>query len=359
MAHAPFVHLRVHSAYSLSEGALQIADIVKLCRTNAMPAIAVTDTANMFGALEFSSACRKGGVQPIVGTILNVVPEVGGEATVARSLETDRIVLLVQNEVGYRNLSKLSTLSYRNAVNGRLPHVALPNLGPWSEGLIALTGGPGGAVGRLLRDGRAPAAAEMLGVLARIFPKRLYVELQRHGMAEEAQIEEGLIELAYAQELPLVATNDVFFSDANMFQAHDALLCIADGTYVEEADRRRMTPEHRFKSADEMRQLFADLPEAVDNTVVIAQRCSYAAKELAPILPQFPLPDGRNEAEEMSTRARAGLEQRLAAHVYTSAMDEATRQTAATRYREKLAYELDVIAKMGFAGYFLIVADFI
>jgi DNA polymerase-3 subunit alpha len=357
MPHAPFVHLRVHSAYSLSEGALQLADIVKLCASQAMPAVAVTDTANMFGALEFSAAAKKAGLQPIVGTILNVTREDGNDATRGRA--TDQLVLLVQNETGYRNLIKLSSLSYRNAVGGLAPQVGARELGAHADGLIALTGSVGGEVGRAIRDGREGAADEALRRLAALYPGRLYVELQRHGLTEEARIEGPLIELAYKLDLPLVATNDVYFSDGSMYEAHDALLCIADGAYVDQAERRRMTPDHRFKSAAEMQALFADLPpEAIANTLAIAQRCAYAAPERAPILPQFSGAHGGGEAEEMAVRARAGLEARLAG-VLTPAADPAARAALAKPYRDKLEFELDVIAKMGFAGYFLIVADFI
>ena len=357
MPHAPFVHLRVHSAYSLSEGALQLSDIVKLCKSQAMPAVAVTDTANMFGALEFSAAAKKAGLQPIVGTILNVTREDGNDATRGRA--TDQLVLLVQNETGYRNLIKLSSLSFRNAVGGLAPQVAGRDLAAHADGLIALTGGVGGEVGRAIRDGRDGVAEEALRRFARLYPGRLYVELQRHGATDEARIEGPLIDLAYKLDLPLVATNDVYFSDGSMYEAHDALLCIADGAYVDQAERRRMTPDHRFKTAAEMQALFADLPEAIANTLAIAQRCAYAAEERAPILPQFSGAHGRDEAEEMAIRARTGLEARLAAHVYQPGADAPAREALAKPYRDKLEFELDVIAKMGFAGYFLIVADFI
>ena len=191
------------------------------------------------------------------------------------------------------------------------------------------------------------------------FPGRLYVELMRHGLAEEAEIEDALVDLAYRHDLPLVATNDVYFADAGMYEAHDALLCIAEGAYVSQTNRRQLTPEHRFKSAEEMRALFEDLPEAVDNTLVIARRCAAAARPVDPILPAFLTEGGRSESEELRAQAESGLETRLETQVYLEGMDESERATAARPYRDRLRYELEVIEQMGFPGYFLIVADFI
>jgi DNA polymerase-3 subunit alpha len=199
----------------------------------------------------------------------------------------------------------------------------------------------------------------MLERLAAIFPGRLYVELQRHGLPVEAAIEAGLIDLAYAQDLPLVATNECFFPSVADFEAHDALLCIAEGAYIAQDDRRRLTPDHSFKGAAEMRALFADIPEAVDNTLVIARRCAYFPEVVNPILPPFATAGGRSEKEELQAQSEAGLEARLEKQVFTAEMDAEAREKAARPYRERLEFELGVIQEMGFAGYFLIVADFI
>ncbi|MFQ5938702.1 MAG: DNA polymerase III subunit alpha [Alphaproteobacteria bacterium] len=370
MPHADFVHLRVHSAYSLSEGAIKIDELVALCRTHAMPAVAITDTTNLFGAMEFSLACAEAGVQPIIGCQLAVrrdshpgekygVSAKGADARNGPQLSPDVLVVLVQNEQGYRNLVKLVSRAFLESAASEAPQLALTDLEPHSEGLIALTGGPAGAVGRLLAEGRRRAAAEMLERLAGLFPGRLYVELMRHGLEAESQVEPALVELAYGHELPLVATNEAFFVDADMFEAHDALLCIAEARFLAETDRRRLTPDYRFKSAAEMCALFADLPEAVDNTLVVAQRCAYMLKPREPILPAFPMESGRDEATELRLQAEQGLEARLAAEIFTSDMDETARERAAKPYRDRLDYELDVIIKMGLPGYFLIVADIV
>ncbi|MFQ5773201.1 MAG: DNA polymerase III subunit alpha [Kiloniellaceae bacterium] len=360
MPHAGFVHLRVHSAYSLLEGALKIDELIALCRGHAMPAVAVTDSGNLFGALEFALAARRAGVQPIIGCQIALGRERGELAGGSPpSPAPEPFVLLVQSEAGYRNLMKLVSKSYLETAPGEPPQVAPADLDTFGGGLIALTGGPAGPVGRRLLEGRDEVAEEILRALARIFPGRLYVELMRHGLPEETRIEDRLVDLAYAHDLPLVATNEAFFADENMYEAHDALLCIAEGAYVAESERRRLTPEHRFKSAEEMARLFADLPEAVDNTLVIARRCAYVPDEVAPILPAFPTECGRSETEELRARAEAGLKARLETQVFAPDMDEAARQAAARVYRERQNYELGIIEQMGFPGYFLIVADFI
>ncbi len=359
MPHAEFVHLRVHSAYSLSEGAIKIRDLAELCRAARMPAVAVTDRGNLFGVMEFAQACSQAGVQPIVGCLLNLRRESGAIHAVPGGLPPDELVALVQNEAGYRNLIKLVSRSYLESEGSEKPQVSLADLEAHGEGLIALTGGPAGPVGRLLAEGQSAAAEAMLKTLAGLFPGRLYVELMRHGLEAEAGIEPALLDLAYKQNLPLVANNDVFFADEGMFEAHDALICIADGTYLGASGRRRYTPEHRFKSAAEMRALFADLPEAVDNTLVIAQRCAYMPEPRPPMLPSFPTEAGRDEADELRAKAEAGLRQRLETHVFAPGQSEAERTRAAKPYWQRLKYELGVIIDMGFAGYFLIVADFI
>ncbi len=357
MAHAEFVHLRVHSAYSLAEGAIHVKDLVTLCRDARMPAVAVTDTNNLFGALEFSSACAAAGVQPIIGCQLSIVREQGGAGRRnGGQAETDSLVLLVQDEGGYRNLLKLLSRAYLGADDPKLPLAALEER---SDGLIALTGGPAGPVGALLADGQGAAAEAVLGRLAGAFPGRLYVELLRHGLKEEESIEPALLDLAYKHDLPLVATNEAFFSARDMYEAHDALLCIADGAYLSQTDRRRLTPEHAFKGAEEMRALFADLPEAVDNTLVIARRCAFMVRNAEPMLPPYDCGEGRSEEDELRAQALSGLERRLHSQVYAADMAEEGREDAARPYRERLDYELKVIVAMGFAGYFLIVADFI
>ena len=346
MPHADFVHLHVHSAYSLSEGAIKADKLPALAREDAMPAVAITDTGNLFGALEFSQACVAKGIQPIVGCQLALA------RADAPRLPPDPIVALAQNAEGLANLQRLSSLGFLETEPGLRPQLRFDTLAAHAGGLILLTGGTAGPLARLLAEARRADAEHLLAALAEAFPDRLAVELHRHGTAADRAIEPGLIALADAASLPLVAANDCYFARPEMHEAHDALLCIAEGRQLAEAERRRVTPEHWFKPAAAMRALFADLPEACDNTLAIARRCAVMAEARKPLLPRSPkVRPGQTEEETVQAMAREGLARRLAA------MD-ADAATGA-RYRERLDYELGVIGRMGFSGYFLIVADFI
>jgi DNA polymerase-3 subunit alpha len=348
-----FVHLRLHSAYSLLEGAIRVKALAELCLRHGMPAVAVTDTNNLFGALEISEALAAQGVQPIIGITLAFDPETGGGGAQPRGggkrPRLPVIALLAKDEAGYLNLMKLSTRAFQRGEGLFGPHVTLEDMQTSSAGLIALTGGPEGALNRLLVEGQRPAAEALLSTFAAMFGDRLYVELQRHGLNAEAEAETALVELAYAGNIPLVATNEVYFEDATDYEAHDALICIADGAYVLQEERRRLTPEHRFKSQEEMAALFADLPEALANTIEIAKRCAFRPQRRDAILPGFRPASGLDEVAELRVQAEAGLRAQLARHG-TFATERA--------YVERLAYELDIIIRMGFAGYFLIVSDF-
>ncbi|MCW5772878.1 MAG: DNA polymerase III subunit alpha [Rhodospirillaceae bacterium] len=356
---ADFIHLRVHSAYSLSEGALKIPEIVRLAKGAAMPAVAITDTNNLFGALEFSSACKEGGVQPIVGCQLTLAGERGDRDRTGTNRDFHTVVVLAQDAAGYGNLMKLSSRAYLEPGPAEPPHVTWSDLEAHAQGLILLTGGAAGPLGAALLNGQQTAAEAMLGRLKAAFGDRLYLEIARHGAEDERRAEAALIDLAYAADVPLVATNEAFFADATMHDAHDALLCIASSSVVADRNRRRLNAEYRFKSPAEMKALFADLPEAIENTVAIARRCAVMADARKPILPPFVTADGGAEPEELRRQAEAGLERRLERQVYGAGMGEAERAAAAKPYRERLDFELGVIVQMGFPGYFLIVSDFI
>ena len=346
---ASFVHLRVKSAYSLLEGAVRPEDLADLAKKNAMPAVAVTDSNNLFGAYEISEKVAKAGVQPIVGCLIAAeLAPVQPSASASRP-KPPGLPLLVQNPQGYLNLSKLLSAAYLEAQPGDWPHVEMPQLEKYAEGLIALTGGPGGPLNQLLVAGQPEAAENLLLKLHTIFGDRLYIELQRHGLPEERAVENTLLELAYTHAIPIVATNDVHFGKADMYKAHDALMCIADGAFVSQQERRRLTPEHRFKTAAEMTAQFADLPEAIENTLEIARRCAFRPKKRNPILPQFVPESGLSPQEELRAQAEAGLKRRLADHGMFA--EEKV-------YRDRLEFELGVIIRMDFPGYFLIVSDF-
>jgi len=349
MARAPFVHLRCRSAYSLLEGAMRVADLKSLCLKQSVPALALTDSNNLCGALEFSEVMAGVGVQPIVGITLSVrlgEPELG--ATHREAAGT--IALLAQNETGYARLMELSTMAFLEVEAVEEPHVALEAVLEKPEGLLCLTGGPDGAINRLIIAGQEDEARGRIGQLADRFGDRLYVELQRHGLDKERQAEGFLIEEAYRRGLPLAATNEPYFATPDMHEAHDALLCISQSTYITVDDRRTVTNQHHFATGDEMAARFADLPEAIANTSDAARRCCYRPLTRKPILPNFGGEAGRDEAAELEAQARAGLKARLK-EVEPSAPED--------DYWARLDHEIKVITQMGFPGYFLIVADFI
>ncbi len=346
MPHADFVHLHVHSAYSLSEGAIKAEKIPALAQAALMPAVAITDTANLFGALEFSQACADKGIQPIIGC------QIGLTRSDNPRLPPDPIVLLAQDATGLANLQRLSSNGFLDSDPGLKPQLALDAVAGHAAGLLLLTGGATGPLGRLLTEGQKTEAERLLARFTEAFPDRVAMELQRHGLDSERAVEPGLIALADTAGIPLVATNDCYFATPDMHEAHDALLAIADGRLLSERDRRRVTPEHWFKPAADMRVLFADLPEACDNTLAIARRCAVMMATRRPLLPVSPkVRAGSTEDETVRAMAIEGLDRRMDA----MAADGAIR----ARYRERLDYELSVIVSMGFAGYFLIVADFI
>ncbi len=367
MTASPFVHLKVHSAYSLLEGALPIAKLAKLATAFGMPALGLSDTNNMFGALEFSDKLAKDGIQPIAGVCVDVdfadaTSSRGNGRTMGPTAlrPSGRMALFAANEAGYANLMKISSACHLDVNDIEPPHVDMTHFERWSQGVIALTGGPDGPIDRALGDDDSALATSRLGRLKAIFGNRLYVEVQRHGTTAEAAIEPALLSLAYELELPIVATNECYFATPDDHEAHDVLLCIAQGKYITEDDRRRVTRQHYFKSADEMVALFADLPEATANTIEIAKRCAFRPKGRKPILPSFvaTAPGATEEqrlaaeAAELKRQAEEGLTLRLATHPLA---DGFTRED----YFKRLEYECGVIAGMQFPGYFLIVADFI
>ena len=335
-----YVPLRVHTAYSLSEGAIRIPDLAKHLAAKGIPACGITDTDTLAGAVEACTKLAAEGVQPIMGI----------QQTVEHDNERFPLILLVQDARGWRNLVRIASDA---AIAGQpgAPVLRLTDLKGRTDGLFCLTGGIRGLIDRALLTGDTVLAERRAQTLAALFPGRLGLEITRQGTPEEARREPGLLALARATGLPLVATNEAFFLTPDMHEAHDALLCVAHGTYLAAVDRPRVSPEAWLKGPEEMAALFADIPEALANTVAIARLSTWRFEKQKPMLPRFPgLPEGKTEDAYLVETATRGLERRLA-----RAQPAAPREV----YTERLAYECDVIAKMGFAGYFLIVADFI
>jgi DNA polymerase-3 subunit alpha len=347
MSHAPFVPLRIFSSYTMLEGALEPKDIVKYAKRHGFPAAALTDRNGLYAAMAFSDAAMKAGVQPIIGAMLGVARPPRDDVPAA----LDWLALYAQDETGYRNLCQLVSAAHLDRPLEQDPHVPFAALTGGTDGLICLTAGAEGAVARLFAEEQAAAAIDYVDRLEMLFPGRLYVELSRRMNEVEARAEKHLIDLAYAHELPLVATNPCCFGDEHFHAAHDAMLCIASSSYIDSDDRQKSSPHAWMKPLPEMQKLFEDLPEALANTLVVAQRCAVAAPNRKPILPSL-AGDRDAEAEKLREDARAGLNARLA-------KAEIGDQAERTIYAERLEFELDVIIQMGFPGYFLIVADFI
>ncbi len=340
----PYVPLRVFSCFTMLEGAIEPKAIAKHAARLGFPAAALVDRNGLYAAMPFGDACFAEGVQPIIGALLGVARP----AEIGPAGMLDWLVLLAQDEAGYDNLCKLVSAAHLDRPITEEPHVALDALDGQTDGLIALSAGGEGALARLFADGQDDKAKAYASRLKALFPDRLYIEISRRGDAVEEASEARLIDLAFALELPLVATNPAHYAEPDFHAAHDAMLCIAASTYIDHGDRKTSSPDAWLKPAPAMVELFADLPEAIANTGVVAQRCAVAAPQRRPILPRL----SDDEDETLRREAQAGLEERLARLVNAS-------EERHKIYRDRLDFEIDVITRMGFAGYFLIVADFI
>ena len=341
MSHAQFVPLRVFSSFTMLEGAIDPKDFAAKAREHGFPAVAICDRNGLYGVMPFGDACAQKGIQPIIGALLAV-------ARPDRAGQIDWLALYAQDEQGYQNLCALVSAAHLARPADEEAHVDFERLTAHADGLIALTAGAEGALTRLLAGGQHDAANAYVDRLQAIFGDRLYIEIARRKNADEKSAEPHLIAMADGRGIPLVATNPASYADADFHPAHDIALCIAASTYVESDDRVKSSPEDWLKPGRTMRTLFADLPDALANTMIVAQRCAFAAPGRKPILPSL-AGNREAEAEQLRVDAHLGLDERLA-KVPVADPDA---------YRARLDFELDVIADMGFPGYFLIVADFI
>ncbi len=347
---ASFVHLHLHTEYSLVDGLVRIKPLVERAAEMGMPAVAVTDQSNLFGMVKFYRAAMAAGVKPIIGVDLWVYNE-------AEPAHPARLVLLCQNNEGYRNLTRLVSRTYLEGQQRGIPMLRKEWLKGESGGLIALSGGRAGDVGRALLGGHREQAQRQLRFWQELFPDSYYLELQRTGREGEEEYLHAAVELAIAEQVPVVASNDVMFLEREDFIAHEARVCIHDGRTLEDPRRPRNYSEQQYlRTPEEMAELFVDLPEALENSVEIAKRCNVEIVLGKNFLPKSPIPAGKTIDDYFAEQSRAGLERRLAAMFDTSAPDFAEKRKP---YDERLATELEVITQMGFPGYFLIVADFI
>ena len=353
-----FIHLKVHSAYSLAEGAIRIPDLLDFCIKNNIPACALTDTGNLFGAMEFCLNATKSGVQPIIGVKIILQEENAAQSVNIESNNAHTLTLLAKSELGYKNLIKIVSKSYLEPDNNVGDICTnFDNLKLYNQDVIALTGGRNGAIAQYFINNQPELSYEYCKKLQEIYQEDLYIEIERLGHPDEAKCEKQLVDLAYKNNIPLVATNESFFINEDQYEAHDALICIARGNYVQQIDRYRVSKECRLKTPQEMCELFHDLPEAINNTLLIAQKCNFMLEVSKPVFPTFNTPKG--EDNELKHQAIDGLKQRLEQQVFTVDMDLEKKAKIQQQYTARLEYEIDTIHKMGYSGYFLIVAEFI
>ena len=345
-----FVHLHLHTEYSLVDSTIRVKPLIKTVAEAGMPALAVTDQSNLFSMVKFYRAAIQQGVKPIIGVDAWI-------HNAEQPSQPYRTVFLCLNNEGYQNLTQLVSLSYTQGQHSGIPIIQPQWLDGKTEGLLALSGGVNGQIGRLLLTANTKAAESALQQWLAWFPDRFYLELQRVGKAEENEYIEAAVQLALQTDTPVVATNDVHFIKAEDFEAHEARVCIHEGRTLDDPRRpKRYTTQQYLRTAEEMAELFSDIPEALQNTVEIAKRCNVQLTLGKNFLPDFPIPGGLSEEEFFRQQAGEGLEHRLRFLFNEKAPDFADIRQ---RYFERLNIELDVIISMGFPGYFLIVADFI
>lgn len=344
-----FVHLRTHSRFSIGASTLKVKDIPDLCKALNMSACALTDTNLMSGCAEFSDLMPKNKVQPIIGIEItlnqhNVDPKI------LRTSALSKIVLLAQNHEGYLNLCELNRIMYMREENHHLgPYITFDELEFHKNGLICLSGAHTGPVGQAILNGQQNQAVSYAKQLLEIFGNRFYIEIQRHGLEEEIKTEPEFLKIAQDLNIPIVATNDVSFAADSDYESADALSCVLGQTKVIDPERPRKSSEQYFKSAEQMAELFSDLPEAIENTVIIAQRCAFFVNvHEKPLLPRFG-DDLEQECQMLRDHTMTGLAKKLKEHGITDT----------SPYYEQAEFELGVIINMGFPGYFLIVADYI
>ena len=350
MPAANFVHLRLHTEFSLSDSLVRIKSLVKRVAELNMPACAITDQTNFYGLIKFYKAAQGSGVKPIAGSDFRVASsDAEGKPTL--------LTLLAMNDKGYKNIIELISRAWRQGQQQGVAYIQREWVSEYSEGVIALSGGKFGDVGMALLGGRQAQAQELLAGWMQDFPNRFYLELQRTGRENDENHLHAAVALASEMNCPVVATNDVRFLKASEFEVHEARVCIGEGRTLDDPRReRRYSDQQYLRSAEEMTELFSDIPEAIANTIEIAKRCTINIQMGKYFLPEYPVPDGLTEAEFFRKISHEGLEERLERILDKSATDYAERRKV---YEDRINFELDIIIQMGFPGYFLIVMDFI
>ncbi len=343
-----FTHLKIHTQYSICEGALRTADLARYCKENKIKAAGLCDSNNLCGALEFSETLAKTKTQPIIGTQINI----------HYKNHTGKIPLFAKNLEGYKNLIKLSSKSFLEIEDSEEPHCKIEDIEKYSKGLILLTGTFDGFFGKLFSKNLTDTISLLLAKLKKIYEDNLYIEIQRHNDVGEKLFEKFLLNLSKQLDLPIIATHEVFYLDKDMYEAHDAYLCIGEKTYLNVKDRRKYSNQHYLKKSEEMSDLFKDLPDALKNNENFPLRISYRPKNSAPILPNIQTTDSKNIDEILKEESKSGLNDKLKEYVLPELKDNNKIKTEKI-YQDRLDHEISIISKMKYSSYFLIVSDYI
>jgi len=343
-----FTHLKIHTQYSICEGALRTSDLAKYCKTNKIKAVGLCDTNNLCGALEFSETIAKSKTQPIIGIQINI----------QHKEKSGKIPLFAKNLEGYKNLIKLSSKSFLGIKEGEEPHCKIEDLEENNKGLILLSGSFDGLIGKLFSKNLTDQIFLLFKKFKEIFKENFYIEIQRHGDEGEKLFEKFLLNTSEKFALPIIASHEVFYLDKDMHEAHDAYLCVGEKTYVNVKDRRKYSDSHYLKSSDEMHEIFSDLPDALENNINFPFRISYRPKNSLPVLPNIQTSKVKNTDELLIKDASEGLKEKMNSYVLQSCSPE-SKDELVKKYNDRLNHEINIISKMKYASYFLIVADYI
>ena len=343
-----FNYLKIHTQYSICEGAVKIDELANYCKSNKIKSIGLADSFNLCGALEFSEKISKVGTHPIIGTQINL----------NTSGVIGKVTLYATSEIGFKNLTKLSSLSYLKNNTNKDPSCNLKDFLENSEDLIMLTGNYTNFFGKLFFKNKLKDLEQILNSLKSTFKDKLYVEIQRHNEYQEKNFEKYLLKLSKSLQLPLIASQEIFYINEEMYEAHDALVCIGEKNFVDDKDRFRYSNQHYLKSQEELEKLYSDIPEALENNYNFPLRFNFKPKKSRPILPSIASNESGSPEEELSKLAKKGLQHRLENFILKKNNNK-TEEQIKEIYEDRLDHEINIINSMNYASYFLIVSDYI
>ena len=347
------INLKIHSQYSICEGAIKINQLSDFCKKNKITAVGICDNENLSGALEFSTELSKAGIQPIIGTSIFLKEIVDNE------IFYGKISLFAKNVTGYKNLLKLSSYSYLNLKEDDIkPNISFDLLKEYSDGIIVFIGGSKSFFSDLIMQNKNYFCVQKISELKNVFCRNIYIEIQRHDEFHEAQLERKLIKISSELQIPLIGTTEVFYLSKNEYAAHDAYICVGQKSYINEKNRLKYSNKHYFMQSQELSELFKDLPDALENNRNFKFRFSYFPKKNKPLLPHF-VDDNKDVNEVLKNKANLGLKERLEKFIYPRIDSKTNKQDIKKLYETRLDYEVTVISNMKFSGYFLIVSDYI